>query len=115
MRVGMRGGTVYADDDAGVWAETAEVLSAEHANMGPMTRISRKIAAITESATLAVDAKAKALQAAGEHVIGFGAGRARLPDARARSSRPPSPRVATPATTSTRPRPGCPSCARRSR
>ena len=51
--------------------------------MGPMTRISRKIAAITESATLAVDAKAKALQAAGEHVIGFGAGRARLPDARA--------------------------------
>ena len=79
MRVGMRGGTVYADDDAGVWAETAEVLSAEHANMGPMTRISRKIAAITESATLAVDAKAKALQAAGEHVIGFGAGEPDFP------------------------------------
>ena len=34
----------------------------------------------TESATLAVDAKAKALKAAGENVIGFGAGRARLPD-----------------------------------
>jgi aspartate aminotransferase len=29
---------------------------------------------VTPSATLAVDAKAKALQAAGEHVIGFGAG-----------------------------------------
>ena len=39
-----------------------------------MPRISRRIAAIAESATLAVDAKAKALSAAGEHVIGFGAG-----------------------------------------
>src|SRR3954447_16624827 len=47
--------------------------------MGGMTRISRKIAAITESATLAVDAKAKALQAAGEQVIGFGAGEPDFP------------------------------------
>jgi aspartate/methionine/tyrosine aminotransferase len=37
-------------------------------------RISARAAAVTPSATLAVDAKAKALQAAGEHVIGFGAG-----------------------------------------
>ena len=37
-------------------------------------RISRRIAAISESATLAVDAKAKALKAAGRPVIGFGAG-----------------------------------------
>jgi aspartate aminotransferase len=37
-------------------------------------RISRRIASITESATLAVDAKAKALKAAGRPVIGFGAG-----------------------------------------
>ena len=36
--------------------------------------ISRRIAAITESATLAVDGKAKALKAAGRPVIGFGAG-----------------------------------------
>jgi aspartate/methionine/tyrosine aminotransferase len=36
--------------------------------------LSARIAAITESATLAVDAKAKALKAAGEPVIGFGAG-----------------------------------------
>jgi aspartate aminotransferase len=42
-------------------------------------RISRRIAAITESATLAVDAKAKALQAAGEPVIGFGAGEPDFP------------------------------------
>ena len=37
-------------------------------------RISKRIGAITESATLAVDAKAKALKAAGRPVIGFGAG-----------------------------------------
>ncbi|WP_404286266.1 pyridoxal phosphate-dependent aminotransferase [Glutamicibacter arilaitensis] len=39
-----------------------------------MSRISRRIGAISESATLAVDAKAKALKAAGRPVIGFGAG-----------------------------------------
>jgi aspartate/methionine/tyrosine aminotransferase len=42
-------------------------------------RISRRIAAIAESATLAVDAKAKALKAAGEPVIGFGAGEPDFP------------------------------------
>src|SRR5687768_6024747 len=42
-------------------------------------RISRRIAAISESATLAVDAKAKALQAAGRPVIGFGAGEPDFP------------------------------------
>jgi aspartate aminotransferase len=43
------------------------------------TRISARIAAIEESATLAVDAKAKALKAAGEDVIGFGAGEPDFP------------------------------------
>jgi aspartate aminotransferase len=38
------------------------------------SRLSDRIAAIAPSATLAVDAKAKALKAAGEPVIGFGAG-----------------------------------------
>ena len=38
------------------------------------SRISARVAAITPSATLAVDSKAKALKAAGEPVIGFGAG-----------------------------------------
>jgi aspartate/methionine/tyrosine aminotransferase len=42
-------------------------------------RISARIAGITESATLAVDAKAKALQAAGRPVIGFGAGEPDFP------------------------------------
>src|SRR5215218_9284480 len=42
-------------------------------------RLSRRVDAITESATLAVDAKAKALQAAGEPVIGFGAGEPDFP------------------------------------
>jgi aspartate aminotransferase len=43
------------------------------------TRISARISAITESATLAVDAKAKALKAAGRPVIGFGAGEPDFP------------------------------------
>lgn len=42
-------------------------------------RISRRIAAIAESATLAVDGKAKALKAAGRPVIGFGAGEPDFP------------------------------------
>ena len=41
--------------------------------------ISARIAAIAESATLAVDAKAKALKAAGRPVIGFGAGEPDFP------------------------------------
>ena len=40
----------------------------------PHTRSSRRIGSIAESATLAVDAKAKALKAEGHPVIGFGAG-----------------------------------------
>jgi aspartate aminotransferase len=42
-------------------------------------RVSRRVGAITESATLAVDAKAKALKAAGKPVIGFGAGEPDFP------------------------------------
>ncbi|MGB3412676.1 MAG: pyridoxal phosphate-dependent aminotransferase [Microthrixaceae bacterium] len=43
------------------------------------SRISARVAAIAPSATLAVDAKAKALKAAGEPVIGFGAGEPDFP------------------------------------
>jgi aspartate aminotransferase len=43
------------------------------------SRISARVSAITESATLAVDAKAKALKAAGRPVIGFGAGEPDFP------------------------------------
>ena len=42
-------------------------------------RVSARLAAIAESATLAVDAKAKALKAAGRPVIGFGAGEPDFP------------------------------------
>jgi aspartate aminotransferase len=42
-------------------------------------RISTRIAAVSPSATLAVDAKAKALKAQGESVIGFGAGEPDFP------------------------------------
>jgi aspartate/methionine/tyrosine aminotransferase len=44
-----------------------------------MARISQRIAGVTESATLAIDAKAKALAAAGEDVVGFGAGEPDFP------------------------------------
>ena len=44
-----------------------------------MPRISRRVAAIAESATLAIDTKAKALKAAGEDVIRFGAGEPDFP------------------------------------
>jgi aspartate aminotransferase len=58
-------------------------------------RISARVAAIAESATLAVDAKAKALKAAGEDVIGFGTGEPDFPtpdhivEAAARACREP--------------------------
>jgi aspartate aminotransferase len=45
----------------------------------PTNRISARVAAISGSATLAVDAKAKALREAGEPVIGFGAGEPDFP------------------------------------
>jgi aspartate aminotransferase len=45
----------------------------------PFPRISHRIGSIAESATLAVDAKAKALKAAGRPVIGFGAGEPDFP------------------------------------
>ena len=44
-----------------------------------MKRTSKRLAAIAPSATLAVDSKAKALKAAGENVIGFGAGEPDFP------------------------------------
>jgi aspartate/methionine/tyrosine aminotransferase len=47
--------------------------------MSAHPRISARIAGIAESATLAVDAKAKALKAAGRDVIGFGAGEPDFP------------------------------------
>src|ERR671926_370800 len=65
--------------------------------------ISRRIAAITESATLAVDAKAKALKAAGKPVIGFGAGEPDFPppasvvEAAAAAGRQPAMHRYTPA------------------
>jgi aspartate/methionine/tyrosine aminotransferase len=46
---------------------------------GVVKRTSQRLAAIAPSATLAVDAKAKAMKAAGENVIGFGAGEPDFP------------------------------------
>jgi aspartate aminotransferase len=47
--------------------------------MGGMSRISARVSSIAESATLAVDAAAKAMKAAGRPVIGFGAGEPDFP------------------------------------
>ena len=61
------------------------VVSTPSATPAPSTtppqarRVSRRIGSIAESATLAVDAKAKALKAAGRPVIGFGAGEPDFP------------------------------------
>ncbi|MEL6892990.1 MAG: pyridoxal phosphate-dependent aminotransferase [Actinomycetota bacterium] len=44
-----------------------------------MNRASKRLSAIQPSATLAVDGKAKAMKAAGENVIGFGAGEPDFP------------------------------------
>jgi aspartate/methionine/tyrosine aminotransferase len=66
-------------------------------------RTSDRLAAIAESATLAVDAKAKALQAKGENVIGFGAGEPDFPtpenivEAAVRACRDPKMHKYTPA------------------
>ena len=66
-------------------------------------RVSARIGAIAESATLAVDAKAKALKAAGRPVIGFGAGEPDFPtpgyivDAAADACRDPKNHRYTPA------------------
>jgi aspartate aminotransferase len=51
----------------------------DRAMASAQNRISARVSAITESATLAVDAKAKALKAAGRPVIGFGAGEPDFP------------------------------------
>src|SRR6202165_4161504 len=45
----------------------------------PVARVSHRIGGIAESATLAVDAKAKALKAAGRPIVGFGAGEPDFP------------------------------------
>jgi aspartate/methionine/tyrosine aminotransferase len=45
----------------------------------PHERLSQRALNITESSTLAIDAKAKALKVAGENVIGFGAGEPDFP------------------------------------
>jgi aspartate aminotransferase len=52
--------------------------AAQNATSAP-ARVSRRIGGIAESATLAVDAKAKALKAEGRPVIGFGAGEPDFP------------------------------------
>jgi aspartate/methionine/tyrosine aminotransferase len=78
-------------------------MAAVVANSLPKSRVSKRLAAIAESATLAVDSKAKALQAKGEYVIGFGAGEPDFPtpeyivEAAVRAARDPKAHRYTPA------------------
>ena len=72
-------------------------------HQNPQNRVSARLSAIAESATLAVDAKAKALKAKGENVIGFGAGEPDFPtperivEAAVRAARDPKFHRYTPA------------------
>ena len=75
---------------------------------GMGARVSDRIGAIAESATLAVDAKAKALKAAGRPVIGFGAGEPDFPTPGYIVEAAVAAACATRATTGTRPVAGLP-------
>ena len=67
---------------AALWQSAASVGPPCHyrdMSKETMRRVSKRLGAIQESATLAVDAKAKALKAEGKPVIGFGAGEPDFP------------------------------------
>jgi aspartate/methionine/tyrosine aminotransferase len=68
------------DDVSEQTAQTTSTSSTP-STVAPTTgrRVSQRVGAIAESATLAVDAKAKALKAEGRPVIGFGAGEPDFP------------------------------------
>ncbi len=77
------GGSRRADPGApydGVMTASTPSASSSPATSSPRSRrVSDRIGAIAESATLKVDAKAKALKAEGRPVIGFGAGEPDFP------------------------------------
>jgi aspartate aminotransferase len=58
---------------------TSAATVSDHPNPATRSRVSARIGGIAESATLAVDAKAKALKASGRPVVGFGAGEPDFP------------------------------------
>ena len=61
------------------WNDGAMSPTSRSAQAAPVSRISARIGGIAESATLAVDARAKALKGAGRPIIGFGAGEPDFP------------------------------------
>ena len=75
-----RGGVQTARPAAGTAHLAASTMVAMTTSASPRDRrVSQRIGAIAESATLKVDAKAKALKAEGRPVIGFGAGEPDFP------------------------------------
>ena len=73
-----RAGTGMHGSAAG-WNDGLMSQPSQSTSHASQPRISARIGSIAESATLAVDAKAKALKAAGRPVIGFGAGEPDFP------------------------------------
>ncbi len=67
-----------SDPEAMVFMVETVPNADEHGEI-TMSRISRRVGAIAESATLAIDTRAKALKAQGVDVIGFGAGEPDFP------------------------------------
>jgi aspartate/methionine/tyrosine aminotransferase len=65
-------------DDSAIERGTAKLIQEGDAAISS-DRLARRVNEITASVTLAIDAKAKALKAAGENVIGFGAGEPDFP------------------------------------
>ena len=60
-------------------ASRFHLSNARPVHLRHVNRLSQRISAVSESVTLAIDAKAKALKAAGEPVISFGAGEPDFP------------------------------------
>jgi aspartate/methionine/tyrosine aminotransferase len=84
-------------------AQPSQAHSSRAQSTAATRRVSTRVGGIAESATLAVDAKAKAMKAAGRPVIGFGAGEPDFPtpgyvvDAAAEACRQPRNHRYTPA------------------
>ncbi len=99
----LAGGGVWNDEVMSAASPTPASPTPDSSVRPADRRVSARIGAIAESATLAVDAKAKALKAAGRPVIGFGAGEPDFPtpgyivDAAADACRDPKNHRYTPA------------------
>ncbi len=70
------GPATIVDNDSGGIVKVEQIEGGAHITRD---RLAQRMSEITDSPTMAIDAKAKALKAAGEDVIGFGAGEPDFP------------------------------------